>query len=512
MTEKVYEKKSGNGCVVELYFEGRLTHQQLEFLAEMVKKYKIHKTTLNQSGNLTVWNLRGEILEEFLADVGKEGIAYGSAYFPRRKRVVCAPLAGIEEGESFDVFPYAEAARGWLEQQRDDAPFAVYFSNSPLIPKEGKDCNMVFGAVPDGLFEVWAGVSEGDGCLRGIEESAYACCQSDEQNEMAGCIGEAETVRKKGIILFRLAEKVDPGRFLSYIKIGYAIREKAGNADEYRSLFWQALAVLSDEERRPAAVEMSKITKTGNGNFTCGPRVIKQKQEELYAVRYHPLGGVVNVAFWHKLLRSLEKIEDVQIRLDSRMNLYVCNLLAEEVGLPMEVTADGAFTAAEFSPVQSFCGLCTRAACDAQMFAHVLLKETKKLGFGDGVLPTFTVAGCTRACGAISDTELRFLAETVTAVEPSVTKFPDASVADGKMPPNNNLGGGLWFTVESRVGPDRWHPIGRIPHKQLTEYLIALGALPQSAGLSFQKWRQANPGLLEKITALYGNDEKPISC
>ena len=65
-------------------------------------------------------------------------------------------------------------------------------------------------------------------------------------------------------------------------------------------------------------------------------------------------------------------------------------------------------------------------------------------------------------------------------------------------------GSRLWFTVESREQPSRdWRPVGQIPQQKLTEYLIALGALPQSAGLSFQEWKTANPGLLEKVTALY---------
>ncbi|MCI8591766.1 MAG: hypothetical protein HFI88_05335 [Lachnospiraceae bacterium] len=508
MTEELYEKKPGNGCVAELYFNGKMTRRQLEFLADSVKKYRINKTTLNQRGNLIVWNLRREALADFLAEAGKAGILCGSAYVREKRHVLCAPLSGMEEGECFDVLPYAEAARGWLrehvsedgdsvEGQGPECPFTVYFSNVPRLPAEGKNCDMVFGAIEGGLFGIWA------------KDPA-----EDRQSRQTG----PEEMKAEGqeASLFRLADRVEAGRFLSYINVGLAVRGRAADADEYRSLFWQTLAGLPDEERRPVKVETTEITKTGTGNFTCGPRVVKQKQEDLYAVRYHPLGGVVNVAFWQKLLRSVEKIEDVEFRLDSRMDFYVCNLLAEEVGLPMDSMADGAFTAAEASPVQTLCGLCVRANCDAQMFEHVLLKETKKLGFADGVLPAFTVAGCKDACGDISEVDLRFLAKirwpeecgeaetTQTDMRESAEK--EAAMTAGKAEKsagNSRLSSKLWFTVESQEGSGSWHPVGEIPQQKLTEYLIALGALPQSAGMSFKTWQLANPGLLEKVTALY---------
>lgn len=478
MTEELYEKKPGNGCVAELHFNGRISRQQLEFLVESVKKYRINKTTLNQQGSVIVWNLRREVLAEFLAEAGGLGIACGSAYVPERIRVFCAPLSGMEEGECFDVSPYADAARRWLAEHTPwvcpdgeevwtaKVPFSVYFSNFSRLPREGEACDLAFCAAEEGLFEIWAG---------NPAEIGRTCGEDGAGAKKADSVGFAP---------FRLAERVEAGRFLSYIKAGLAIRGRAKDADGYRSLFWQALAALPDGERQPVAVEAREIRKTGNGNFTCGPRVVKQKQEELYAVRYHPLGGVVNVAFWQKLLRSVEKLEDVEIRLDSRMNLYVCNLLAEEVGLPMDSMADGAFTAAEASPVQAFCGLCPRANCDAQMFAHVFLKETKKLGFADGVLPAFTVAGCKDACGDFQDVELRFPAEA------------------------GRPGKELTFLAKSRDDGGQWHSMGRIPQKKLTEYLIALGALSQSAGLSFQEWKKSNPGLLDKVTALYGEDER----
>ena len=89
MTEEIYEKKAGNGCVAELYFEGRMTRRQLEFLTESVKKYKINKTTLNRSGNVVVWNLRREVLRDFLAEAGEAELVCGSAYMPEKISVGC---------------------------------------------------------------------------------------------------------------------------------------------------------------------------------------------------------------------------------------------------------------------------------------------------------------------------------------------------------------------------------------------------------------------------------------
>ena len=57
----------------------------------------------------------------------------GGGDFPRN--VMCSPLSGVEQGEYFDVLPYAEAAEEYLmtliHAQKMPRKLKVAFSNSP---------------------------------------------------------------------------------------------------------------------------------------------------------------------------------------------------------------------------------------------------------------------------------------------------------------------------------------------------------------------------------------------
>lgn len=446
--EQKYEMKPSNGKVVELQFEGRMAWPQLEFMAEIVKKYKINKTTLNLDASVAVWNLNEEGLQGLLADAKRVGVPTCGAYSFKKRKVFYSPLSGLEENEYLDVRPYAEAARAWIDEQEGNAKFTVYFSNGGELPKEAYRCDVIFQAAEGGLMRVF---------IKKPGEEGY----------------------------FQLAENTEAGRCLPYLKIAFALKGKTDTEAAYRMEFWKTLGGMSDEERSPVEVELPVIDKTGNGEFTCGPKIIKQKQPELYAVTYHPLGGVINVAFWNKLVKVMKDYKQIELRLDPRMNLYVCNLLAEEVHLPLDAMTDGAYTAVERSMVRSYCGLCHFGNCDAQMFEHVILKELRKMNFSDGTLPTFTFTGCYRACGWIPATELRFLAREREAGQQ-----------------------GLLFDVQSFGDEEKPESLGIMPQKKIVEYLIALGALAQSADLSFKEWSLRNTGLLKKVTELYCQEEE----
>lgn len=403
---------------------------------------------MNLDASIVIWYLNEESLQGLLADAEAAGIPTCGAYSFKRRKVFYSPLSGLEDGEYLDVRPYAEAARDWIDAQEGESKFTVYFSNGGKLPEEALRCDVIFQAMEGGLIRVFIKNPEGKG-------------------------------------YFQLAEKTEPGRCLPYLKISFALKGKSSSEAEYRMEFWKTLGSMPEEERNPIEVELPVIDKTGNGEFTCGPKIIKQKQPELYSVVYHPMGGVINVAFWNKLVKVMKDYKQIELRLDSRMNLYVCNLLAEEVHLPLDAMTDGAYTEVERSMVRSYCGLCHFGNCDAQLFEHVMLKEIRKMNFADGVLPTFTFTGCYRACGWIPATDLRFLAR---------------EKEEGRQ--------GLLFDVQFYGKEEKPEPLGVMPQKKISEYLIALGALAQSANQSFEDWYGQNPELLKKVTELYCQEDE----
>lgn len=446
-----YYRKPGNGFTAQLQFFGKMTTADLDFVAESIRKYKINKTSLTKDGQVRLWNMQEDALDGLMADAAQAGILCRGAYERPRIKVFSAALAGFAENEAFDVRPYAVAARRFLAGQEEKINskhgcLKFYFAGSEEDLEQAKDCDMVFVAQEEHTFGVQVRDEVGD--------------------------------------FFTLAQRTEAGRFLSYMQVAVKLYNTGLTRETYREAFWNAMGALDDEQRKPVDVAEPVVKKTGNGNFTCGPRIIKQKQEELYAVECHHFGGIVPIAFWKKLAKAVTDYEDIELRMDRRLNLYVCNLLAEEVNRPLESMTDAAFTGAERSDVSDRCGICANGVLDPQAFVGVLLKEMRKLHFYDGVLPTFTISGCERCCHAVPGEDLVFVTQTQTP---------------------ENRKPGRYCRVRLHADGDR--ELGLMPQQNIAEYLMAVGAMVQSAESDFMTWYQNNRELMEKLTDLYCQDK-----
>ena len=82
----------------------------------------------------------------------------GGGDFPRN--VMCSPLSGVEEGEYFDVMPWAKAAGEYLmtfiNAEKMPRKLKVCFSNSPANVTHATYRDLGFAACPDGTFDVYS--------------------------------------------------------------------------------------------------------------------------------------------------------------------------------------------------------------------------------------------------------------------------------------------------------------------------------------------------------------------
>ena len=202
----------------------------------------------------------------------------GGGDFPRN--VMCSPLSGVEQGEYFDVLPWAEAAGDYLmhfvKAEKMPRKLKVGFSNSPANVTHATYRDLGFVARPDGKFDVYSAGGLGNNPRFGV----------------------------------KVAEAVEPNKILYYIKAmwltfraygNYENRGKArtrymqdicGGPEGYAKASNEKLAeVLASGEDLDLAVEPRPVTKSGDGVVVGGPRVIPQKQEGLYTVEWHPIGG-----------------------------------------------------------------------------------------------------------------------------------------------------------------------------------------------------------------------------
>lgn len=445
-----FYRKPGNGLMAELEFFGTMDMTQVAFIADMIRKYRINKTTLTKDGHVRVWNMTEETLDGLLADAKEAGISCVGAYIKQAVKVYCPALAGMTEGEAFDVRPYADKAREFLgDHAVEGCGHGIqrfYFAGQEEDLDDASDCAMVFVAQPGETFRVLV---------------------QDENGEF-----------------FTLAQNTEAGRFLSYVQVAVQLYNTGLTRETYSGAFWKAMGELNDAARAHVDVLQTEIKKTGNGNFTCGPRILKQKQEELYAVDCYHFGGVIPIAFWKKLGKAVEEYEDVVLRIDRHLHLYICNLLAEEVHKPLDVMNDAAFTTVEKSEPSDRCSICPAGVLDPQAFVSVLLKEMRQLRFRDGVLPTFTVSGCERCCFTVPREDLIFVTQTDTP--------------EGRKP-------GRYCKVRLHMDKDK--EFGFMPQQNITEYLMSIGALVQSAGMDFKSWYAQNAAIFEKLTELNCQDK-----
>ena len=128
-----YAQRGGGSSMLRLRFAGgEITKECLLFIAESIEKYSIslvHFSTCQsvQFHNLSEAQVCALIEESFQHGIVTRG---GGGNYPRN--VMCSPLSGVQEGEYFDVLPYAKAAEDALyvienTQALTDIDFSTLF-------------------------------------------------------------------------------------------------------------------------------------------------------------------------------------------------------------------------------------------------------------------------------------------------------------------------------------------------------------------------------------------------
>lgn len=73
-------------------------------------------------------------------------------------------------------------------------------------------------------------------------------------------------------------------------------------------------------------------------------RILPQKQQGLYAVAYHPIGGIVPVKKFGEIYNIIKDIGDAEVRIAPDETLYIINLNASQAKEIAAITEDGAKT------------------------------------------------------------------------------------------------------------------------------------------------------------------------
>ena len=454
-----YAQRGGNASMLRLRLSGgEVTKEQLLFIAESIEKYDISLDHITTCQSLQLHNLSADqvcalVEEAFDHEIITRG---GGGDFPRN--VMCSPLSGVQQGEYFDVLPYAKEAAdyllGFIKKVKLPRKLKVCFSNSKENVTHATFRDLGFVAKENGKFDVYS----------------------------AGGLGRSP---RMGALV---ASDIEPSKILYYIKAmvdtflahgNYENRAAARTrfmqetlgTEGYIKAYQEKLDKVLTEENLDLSISSKEITKQGDGNTLDNPRVISQKQAGLYAVSYHPVGGSPKPEFFRRLYDTILPMEDVLVRLSPDEGMYIINLTASEAQKILEITQDSAKNTFETSIACIGASICQVGARDSQSLLHACVERVQKENFPDGTLPQIHISGCPSSCSAHQIAPLGFrggVKQTPEGPKPAFAVYENGCEFQGE----ENFGGDLGVMQESEI----------------PEFLVELGKEVASQNMTYDQF------------------------
>lgn len=468
-----YAQSGGQASMLRLRLPGgRLTKEKLKFVADMIAQYGVEKLHFTTCQTIQLHNLSEKSVCEISQKALEAGIITrgGGGDFPRN--VMVSPLSGVETDEYFDVMPYAEAVSdyllGFIKTVKLPRKLKVGFSNSPANVTHATFRDLGFAAREDRTFDVYSAGGLGNNPRMGVKV-AEQVLPSDVRYYVKAMV---ETF-------------VAHGNYENRGKARTRYMQETLGVEGYKAAYLEQLDKVKGEDLK-LDVSARPMTKSGDGTTVSDPRILKQKQDGLYTVAYHPLGGVPDVGKLAELYDAVKEMEEVEVRLAPDETAYIINLNGTEAKKMLEVTSDGARNLFETSVACIGNSICQIGLRDSQGALAEIMEEVRKQDFADGVLPRIHISGCTSSCGTHQIGKLGFrggVKRVDEVVEPAFTFYVNGADEEGK----------------ERFG-ESW---GMMLQKEMPAFFVELGKAVEAEHMTFDSWFAADPEKLRRIAGKY---------
>lgn len=438
---------------------GRLTPEYLKFIVESVEKHNIDLIHITTCQSIQLHNLSSEVVCELVEEAWDHGFITrgGGGDYPRN--VMVTPLSGVEKNEYFDMTPYASVAAdyllGFIDEVKLPRKLKVCFSSTPDNWPHATFRDLGFVANANKLFDVY-------------------------------CAGGLGPNPKLGVCV---AENVEPTKILYYIKAmvntfttygNYEQRAKSRTrymqdtlgVDGLKKAYQEKLAeVFASGEDLTIEVAPIQFDKTGSGATFSDRRVIPQKQEGLYSVAYHPIGGNVSPEKLRKIYDAIAQMKEVEVRLTPSEGMYFINCTAKEAKTLIEITDDSAKTEFEASVACIGAGICQGGLRNSQEMLQKCISAVRPHNFADGVLPRIRISGCPSSCSAHQIGVLSF-------------RGAAKKMDEGMMEAFAVYEGGCDQQGKEQFGTE----LGVMLAKDIPSFLVELGQTISTANTVYNKW------------------------
>ena len=464
-----YAQRNGGNMLRLRMAGGRLDKKKLAYLADSVERYRIDRMKLTTCQTVQFHNLPAQATVELMRAAIDVGIYTrgGGGDFPRN--VMVSPLSGVEQGEYFDVLPWAEGAADYLlakvRQLHMPRKLKVAFSNGPDNVTHATFRDLGFVARPDGKFDVYCAGGLGPNPKLGVQVA-----EAVPPEDILACIDAM-------IAVFTAF-----GNYENRAKARTRYLQEALGEEGLKAEFAKALEAALGQSPK-LSCQPQVVDKAADGAAE-GPRVIPQKQAGLYAVSYHPLGGNLAPEKPRALYEIVKDMPQVELRIAPGGTLYIINLTGREAQAVLAATEDGANTPFEASVCCIGASICQQGVRDSQALLAEMIAAVREAGLPADALPMVHVSGCPSSCGAHQVGTLGFQG--------------CVKLVDKKPQPAFNL---LVFG-EERQGEERLgEAVGAMLQTDIPAFMVELGRTVAASGQPFEAWLD---GHREELLALAG--------
>lgn len=493
-----YAQRGGEASMLRLRMPGgRITKEKLKFLVDAIAAYDVRRVHLTTCQTVQFHDLGMKAVCDIMERAMEVGIITrgGGGDFPRN--VMVSPLSGVEQGEYFDVLPYAERTgdylMGMIKTVKLPRKLKVGFSNSPANVTHATFRDLGFMAKENGLFDVYSAGGLGNNYKMGVKV--------------------AENVKPEEVLYYveaMVRTFTTYGNYESRAKSRTRYIQETLGVEGYKKAYQEKLLEVKAEFKDSLLIKESSVSAEQESNTeesvvnikeqesqlknvaaypqteSASERVITQKQAGLYAVAYHPVGGMVPAQKFEEIYEEIKNAAKAEVRVAPDETLYIINLNAQQAEKIHKITADGAKNLFETSVSCIGSTVCQIGLRDSQGLLASIVEAVEPYHFADGVLPRIHISGCPSSCGTHQIGKLGFRGASKSVngkAEPAFAFYVNGQDTQG----------------EERFG-EEW---GVMLATDIPKFFVELGTVISEEKVSYEQWYKKNMDTLKNIVEPY---------
>ena len=473
----VYAQRDKKSFMIRLRVSaGVLSQYQLNKIYEIAIKHnldKIHLTTRQaiQLHDLSI-NSIVDIMEEGIKnDIFTRG---GGGNYPRN--VGLSPLSGVDPREVFDVTPYAVATDKYFIKNATTyhlpRKLKVSYSNCYTDTAHCSIQDLGFVATlknDEPYFRVFLG--------GGLGKQPKVALELDELIKPKDALYCVE-----GMIKFFM----DYGNYENKNRARVRYMVESLGEELFLEKFKEYYKLEKENGSLELNIEEIDYSKPGVKIDIQDSRLIPQKQDGLYTVYIHPVGGILLTKDLSTLLKELDNVENPMIRLGMTEGLYILNLNGNEAKRILEISKTISCNS-QLEQSISCIGvpICQMGIQNSQKMLHEII-DYFRLQNNEEILnkaPKLYISGCLNSCGVHQVGSIGLCGKKKNVDGISTDAF-------------ELFVGGSFEIGKTRLGKS----LGDFKASDIPEMLYKIS--DASSG-NFYEWVNSNDNILNKITDKY---------